>query len=173
MMVWATAAVLAIAALLSVTTLERARRSDVAAVASAAAANEILDQHVAALSPDSPLGVISMDRHTVKPWFEGRVPFSFNLPEHLPEEMSLVGADMTYLHGRPTAQLIYRIGRHRASLFVTLREGSAESAVSASERAGFHLRSFSAGPLAVQAVSDVNPAELDALVKSFRDAQSS
>jgi anti-sigma factor RsiW len=163
--------VLAIAALTSVTMIERARKNDVAAVTTAAAANEILDQHVAALSPDSALGVISSDRHTVKPWFQGRVPFSFNLPEPLPEGTSLEGADLMYLHGKPTAKLIYRIGKHRASLFVTLREGAAEP-VSASEQAGFHLRSFPAGPLQVQAVSDVNPAELDMLVKAFKDAQS-
>jgi anti-sigma factor RsiW len=172
MIAWATAAMLAIAALVTTTMMERSRRSDVATVATAAAANEVLDQHVAALSPDSPLGVISTDRHTVKPWFQGRVPFSFNLPDPLPEGMSLEGADMTYLQGRPAAQLIYRIGKHRASLFVTLREGAAAVA-SGSERSGFHLRSFSAGPLEVQAVSDVNAVELDALVKAFKDAQSS
>ena len=171
MTAWATAAVLAIAALTSVTMIQRARKNEVAAVVTAGVANEILDQHVAALSPDSPLGVISTDRHTVKPWFQGRVPFSFNLPEPLPDGTSLEGADLTYLHGKPTAQLIYRIRKHRASLFVTLREGAAEP-VFTSERAGFHLRSFSAGPLQVQAVSDVNPAELDMLVKAFRDAQS-
>jgi len=171
MVAWATAAVLAIAVLTSVTMLERARKNEVAAVAKAAVANEILDQHVAAISPDSTLGVISTDRHTVKPWFQGRVPFSFNLPEPLPGGTSLEGADMTYLHGRPTAQLIYRVGKHRASLFVTLREGAAEPLLT-SEQAGFHLRSFSAGPLQVQAVSDVNAVELDALVKAFKDAQS-
>lgn len=171
MVAWATAAALAIAALTSVTMIERARKNEVAAVATTGAANEILDQHVAAISPDRPLGVISTDRHTVKPWFQGRVPFSFNLPEPLPEGTSLEGADMTYLHGRPTAQLIYRIGKHRASLFVTLREGSVEP-TSAGERAGFHLRSFSVGPLLVEAASDVNPAELDKLVKAFKDAQS-
>jgi anti-sigma factor RsiW len=170
MVAWVTAAVLAIAALASLTMMQRTQKNEVAAVSRAAAANEILDQHVAALSPDRPLGVISTDRHTVKPWFQGRVPFSFSLPEALPEGTSLEGADMTYLHGKPTAQLIYRIGKHRASLFVTLQEGVANP-VSASERAGFHLRSFSAGPLQVQAVSDVNPVELDALVKVFKDAQ--
>ena len=171
MVAWATAAVLAIAALTSVTMTQRARKNEVAAVAMAAAANEVLDQHVAALSPDSSLGVISTDRHTVKPWFQGRVPFSFNLPEALPEGTSLEGADMTYLHGKPTAQLIYRIGKHRASLFVTLREDAAEPTIFSSERAGFHLRTFSAGPLQVEAVSDVNRAELDALVRAFKDAQ--
>jgi anti-sigma factor RsiW len=173
MVAWATAAVLAIAALTSLTMMQRARKNEVAAVATAAVANEILDQHVAALSPDSPLGVISTDRHTVKPWFQGRVPFSFNLPEALPAGTSLEGADMTYLHGKPTAQLIYRIGKHRASLFVTLREGTSEPSASSNDRAGFHLRTFSAGPLQVQAISDVNPAELDALLKEFKDAQSS
>src|SRR6478609_11482636 len=45
MVAWATAAVLAIAALTSLTMMQRAHKNEVASVATAAAANEILDQH--------------------------------------------------------------------------------------------------------------------------------
>ncbi len=40
-----------------------------------------LDQHLATLSSGATPQVVSTDRHTVKPWFQGRLPFSFNLPE--------------------------------------------------------------------------------------------
>ena len=44
-------------------------------------AAELLDQHLATLSSAATPQVISTDRHTVKPWFQGRLPFSFNLPD--------------------------------------------------------------------------------------------
>ena len=44
-------------------------------------AAELLDQHLATLSTAANPQVISTDRHTVKPWFQGRLPFSFNLPD--------------------------------------------------------------------------------------------
>src|SRR5712692_3101393 len=42
--------------------------------------SEIADLHVATLASSSPVDVISTDRHTVKPWFQGKIPFAFNLP---------------------------------------------------------------------------------------------
>jgi anti-sigma factor RsiW len=44
-------------------------------------AGELRDQHLAVLYVDEAPQVISSDRLTVKPWFQGRLPFSFNLPE--------------------------------------------------------------------------------------------
>ncbi|WP_433963730.1 anti-sigma factor family protein [Tunturiibacter gelidiferens] len=52
-------------------------------------AAELLDQHLAALSSGATPQVISTDRHTVKPWFQGRLPFSFNLPDVLPPDTIL------------------------------------------------------------------------------------
>ena len=43
--------------------------------------SEIADLHVATLASSSLVDVISTDRHTVKPWFQGKIPFAFNLPE--------------------------------------------------------------------------------------------
>src|SRR6202043_1145735 len=43
--------------------------------------SELADLHVSALASATPVDVLSTDRHTVKPWFQGKIPFSFNLPE--------------------------------------------------------------------------------------------
>jgi len=42
---------------------------------------ELLDVHIATLASTNPVDVVSSDRHTVKPWFQGKLPFTFNLPE--------------------------------------------------------------------------------------------
>ena len=70
-----------------------ARRDLVASSESAGLVTEVCDQHIATLAANSPPEVISSDRHTVKPWFQGRIPFSFNLPENLPADTTLDGAN--------------------------------------------------------------------------------
>ena len=52
--------------------------------------SEIADLHVAALASSSQVDVVSSDRHTVKPWFQGKIPFTFDLPELQNSEFSLL-----------------------------------------------------------------------------------
>src|ERR1700674_792733 len=80
--------------------------------------SEIADLHVATLASSSPVDVISTDRHTVKPWFQGKIPFAFNLPELQNSEFSLLGGRMTYLDQTPGAHLIYDVRKHHISVFV-------------------------------------------------------
>jgi anti-sigma factor RsiW len=143
--------------------IERAR------VQEAALMGQVVDQHIATLASGSPPGVVSSDRHTVKPWFQGKLPFSFNLPSDLPADMVLDGANLQYVGGQPVAQLLFRIGQHRASVFVEQREGSI--GVKDGERAGFHVRGFQSAELQGQAVSDVEPASLAELVRLVAKAQ--
>ena len=80
--------------------------------------SEIADLHVGTLASASPVDVISTDRHTVKPWFQGKIPFSFNLPDLQNTEFSLLGGRLTYLDQTPGAQLIYDYRKHHISVFV-------------------------------------------------------
>src|SRR5208282_3837560 len=79
---------------------------------------EIADLHVATLASSSPVDVISTDRHTVKPWFQGKIPFAFNLPELQKSEFSLLGGRMAYLDQTPGAQIIYDVRKHHLSVFI-------------------------------------------------------
>lgn len=169
---WATAAALLLSAGGIVVVEQRTRRSEAAAMQSASLAAEILDQHVATLANSQPPQVVSSDRHTVKPWFQGRIPFSFNLPEALPQDTKLDGANLAYLDGHPAAQLLYSIGKHRVSMFVTERTGAEMLSRTPREREGYHLASFNAGGLDVMAISDVDPARLVELVRAMEQAQS-
>src|SRR5579871_6334252 len=80
--------------------------------------SEIADLHVSALASSSPVDVVSSDRHTVKPWFQGKVPFTFDLPELQSSEFALLGGRVTYLDQVPGAQLIYQVRKHRISVFI-------------------------------------------------------
>jgi anti-sigma factor RsiW len=54
----------------------------------------------------------------VKPWFQGKIPFTFNLPELQNSEFTLVGGRVAYLGQAPGAELIYQIRKHQISVFI-------------------------------------------------------
>jgi anti-sigma factor RsiW len=134
---------------------------------------ELLDQHLSTLSSGATPQVISTDRHTVKPWFQGRLPFSFNLPDAqaLPPDTTLKGANLTYLKGQPAALLLFTIHKHQVSVFVTQRSGGPNLVALPGARSGFTIQSAATHDLQIVAVSDVNPADLDALVAVLAKAQ--
>lgn len=170
---WATAAALVLAVFAGLAAVQyTTRRADIASAEKAELITEVFDQHVATLASSQPPQVLSTDRHTVKPWFQGKIPFSFNLPENLPQGMTLDGANLAYLHNQPVAQLVYSIGKHRVSVFVRERPSVPGTALPLEEHAGFHVLGFSTGDLEVVAVSDVDPARLADLLLAIRQAQS-
>src|SRR5580698_9564873 len=118
-------------------------------------AAELLDQHLATLSSGAIPQVISTDRHTVKPWFQGRLPFSFNLPdaEALPPDTTLKGADLTYFNGQPAALLLFTIHKHEVSVFLTQRIGGPSLPTLPSTRSGFTIHSATTQGLHIVAVS--------------------
>jgi anti-sigma factor RsiW len=168
---WAMAAALLVSAGGLALVEKNGRRAQVAAVERTALVTEVSDQHIATLAANLPPQVLSSDRHTVKPWFQGKIPFSFNLPEDLPEDTKLEGANLAYLHNRPIAQLLYSIGRHRVSVFVQERTAGAEWSAPIAEHAGFRLAGFSTSELDVIAISDVDPARLTGLIVMIQRAQ--
>jgi anti-sigma factor RsiW len=168
---WAAAAALLPVALSLVIVQRTAQRAERTLAEHTAFVTEVFDQHVASLADNQPFQVISTDRHTVKPWFQGRIPFSFNLPQGLPSDTTIDGANLIYLDNQPAAQLAYSIGKHRVSVFLRQRSGNAEAHESQAERSGFHVMDFSTSDLEVVAISDVDPARLAELVGAIRHAQ--
>src|SRR5271155_4121395 len=106
---------------------------------------ELVDQHVATLASLNPVDVISTDRHTVKPWFAGKIPFTFNLPELQGSPFTLVGGKVSYLHQSPGAELIFRVRQHQISVFIFPERGLGQPG--GDETAGtalsFEVRSWS------------------------------
>ncbi len=79
---------------------------------------EFIDLHVADLASANPVEVISTDRHTVKPWFQGKIPFTFDLPELQGSPFALVGGRVAYFHQEPGAELLFRYQHHLISVFI-------------------------------------------------------
>jgi anti-sigma factor RsiW len=137
--------------------------------------SEIADLHVAALASSSPVDVISTDRHTVKPWFQGKIPFAFNLPELQNSEFSLLGGRMTYLDQTPGAHLIYDKRKHHISVFV-FQERSLKLPATlgenflAPQKQPFNMETWSEGGLRYFVIGDASAADIDSLAKLFKTA---
>src|SRR6202162_682272 len=138
--------------------------------------SEIADLHVATLASSSPVDVISTDRHTVKPWFQGRIPFAFNLPELQNSEFSLLGGRMTYLDQTPGAHLIYDVRKHHISVLV-FQERSLKLPASLennflSPKKPFNMETWSQGGLRYFVIGDASTADINNLAKLFKTTSS-
>jgi anti-sigma factor RsiW len=135
--------------------------------------SELADLHVSTLASPTPLDVISTDRHTVKPWFEGKIPFSFNLPDLQGSPFELVGGRVSYLEQSPGAELIFRIRKHLISVFI-FQDRAIPAEFSASEAIdarSFHLESWTQGELHYFVIGDASPEDLRALRDLLRNAK--
>ena|ERR1700723_221526 len=135
--------------------------------------SEIADLHVETLASSSPVDVISTDRHTVKPWFQGKIPFAFNLPELQNTGFSLLGGRMTYLDQTPGAHLIYDAGKHHISVFV-FQERSLPARLDkdpvSPKQLTFNMETWTQGGLRYFVIGDASAANIDSLAKLFKAA---
>ena len=135
--------------------------------------SEIADLHVATLASSSPVDVISSDRHTVKPWFQGKIPFAFNLPELQNSDFSLLGGRMTYLDQAPGAHLIYDVRKHHISVLVfqgRLLPASLDKNSLAPKKLTFNMETWSQGGLRYFVIGDASAADIDSLAELFKTA---
>jgi anti-sigma factor RsiW len=135
--------------------------------------SELADLHVATLASATPVDVISTDRHTVKPWFQGKIPFTFNLPELQGTDFTLIGGRVAYLAQTPGAHLIYQLRKHEISVFIFQDRGAETSSLPSGtmNELSFTVDSWTQDGLRYFLVGDVNPADLGALSKLLRDAK--
>ena len=135
--------------------------------------SEIADLHVATLASSSQVDVISSDRHTVKPWFQGKIPFAFDLPELQNSEFSLLGGRMTYLDQTPGAHLIYDVRKHHISVFV-FQERSLPTSLDrkslSPKKLSFNMETWSRGGLRYFVIGDASAADIDSLARLFNNA---
>jgi anti-sigma factor RsiW len=123
--------------------------------------DEIVSAHIRALQPGHLMDVISTDRHTVKPWFNGRLDYAPPVQDFASSGFPLRGGRLDVLGGRTIGVLVFARATHTIDLAVW--PGTAPAG-EVSIR-GFNVITWSQSGMAFQAVSDLNTAEM----RQFRD----
>ena len=129
--------------------------------------DQVVASHLRALQPGHLEDVASSDRHTVKPWFDGRIDFAPPVKDLVADRFPLKGGRLDYLAGRPVVALIYQRDRHIIDLFIMPAEAAAAPPEIA-QRQGYNVMHWSADGMALWAVSDIETAQLREFAEAFR-----
>jgi anti-sigma factor RsiW len=154
-LVWAAAAVFAAAGLTALFLTQRGRSSEQTLVAS-----EIVDEHIRSLQAGHLLDVPSSDRHTVKPWFQGKLDFAPSVPDLSDRGWILQGGRLGYVNGRSVAVLVYQRRKHEINVFLWPNRSRPDEAIRQQEAQGYHVLHWSGPAMTYWVVSDLDPAEL-------------
>jgi anti-sigma factor RsiW len=132
---------------------------------------ELLDLHVATMASANPVDVISTDRHTVKPWFQGKLPFTFNLPELQNSPFKLVGGRVAYFKHTAVAQLLFDLRNHQMSVFILQDQpGMIPLETGATREMAFNVETWSEGGLRYVVIGDASPSDIHELSELLRAA---
>jgi anti-sigma factor RsiW len=130
-------------------------------------AEELLSAHERALIGRG-VDVVSSDQHTVKPWFNGKLPFSPPVTDLASDGFPLEGGRVDYAGERPVAVLVYGRRLHRIDVFVWPSAGQKDPP-SRFERNGYYEISWEKNNFLFTAVSDLNETELTAFSNLLRN----
>jgi anti-sigma factor RsiW len=120
---------------------------------------QVVDNHVRSLMADHLIDVPSSDRHTVKPWFQGKLPFSPVVPDLTAQGFVLIGGRLDVIAARPAAAIVYKRQNHVVNLWMALASpSSAQPEVKDVD--GYHLIRWQRDGMTFWAVSDLNVPEL-------------
>lgn len=129
---------------------------------------EVVDAHLRSLQPGHLTDVVSSDRHTVKPWFDGKLDFSPEVQDFADQGFPLQGGRLDVVRGRAIAALVYGRRKHLVNIFIwptteqdaSSREGS---------RQGYQWIHWRKGGMEFCAVSDAAPSDLEQLQRLFTE----
>jgi anti-sigma factor RsiW len=131
-------------------------------------ADMVVAGHMRALMAREPADVSSSDRHTVKPWFSGRIPQAPRVVDLTGDGFVLVGGRIDVIGRLPVPTLVYRHRAHLISLTEVPAEGGADTRPVSRTIVGYNVLSWTESGVAYWAVSDLAPADLESFVKAFR-----
>ncbi|MFC6313772.1 anti-sigma factor, partial [Paraburkholderia dipogonis] len=126
-------------------------------------ADELIESHVRAQVSGRDIDVISTDRHTVKPWFNGRLDYSPPVEDLAANGFALEGGRLDYLAHQRVAVLVYRYQKHVIDVYVFPQTASSGTVPATLGREGYSIAHWNAEGMTWWAISDAAPDALKGL----------
>ncbi|TPL43118.1 anti-sigma factor [Mesorhizobium sp. B2-4-6] len=132
----------------------------------------VANGHRRSLLAATPVDIVSSDRHTVKPWLDGRIGVSPAAPDMAKDGYALLGGRVEVIGDRPMPALVYRHHEHLITLVAAPRQNDAKSVPVADDisAGGFLLVHWTDDAFSYWAISDAERPALDDFVARFRAA---
>jgi len=129
---------------------------------------DITDAHLRSIASDHLIDVVSIDRHTVKPWLAAHADLSPPVADFSKQGFKLIGGRVDFIDGARAAVTVYRHGAHIVNVFAWTNYP--ESLPDFANRNGYHIVFWRAGNLVFCAISDTavdDILELSRLLKAL------
>ena len=130
--------------------------------------DEIVASHVRALQPGHLMDVVSTDQHTVKPWFDGRLPFAPPVKDLAADGFPLAGGRLDYVPGHTAATLVYKRRQHLIDLFAWPSAAGNDLQPASGSRDGYNYRRWQDAGMTFWAVSDLDATDLATFVRAWQ-----
>ena len=132
-------------------------------------ANQVVSAHIRALMAPQSFDVASSDRHTVKPWFAGKLAFAPKVVDLSTQGFPLVGARIDVIGLEPVASLVYSKGKHQISVMEMPNPRGLTTQLTQHAEQGYQALSWSDGKITYWVVSDAAVEELKTFVGLFQE----
>ena len=124
-------------------------------------ADALVSDHIRALMAPEPVrSVVSSDRHTVKPWFNGRIHFT-RVVDLTKEHFTLIGGRIEVVAHAPVSTLVYRRAKHLISLTAVPAESRFELERTPRAVNGYNIVHWVENGVSYWAVSDIEAKETE------------
>ncbi|RON09031.1 anti-sigma factor [Pseudomonas brassicacearum] len=122
--------------------------------------DEAVSNHVRSLMAQHLNDVVSSDRHTVKPWFTGKLDFSPPVFDFSAQGFPLLGGRLDYLQHQTTAALSYGRAKHIINVFILPTTATDTPRLSQSIR-GYNVVAWQDHHMRFIVISDLEKTELE------------
>jgi anti-sigma factor RsiW len=130
--------------------------------------SELVDAQARSLEAQHLVDVQTSDRHTVKPWFNGKIDFAPPVVDLASQGYPLVGGRLERIDGRRVAALVFHRQAHVINLFIW--PGDAPPNPAMQQKDGYNLLRWGHAGLVFWAVSDCDAGALSGFQTDFAAA---